>query len=365
MPLDDMYDDDSFTEEPPRPSLLAPLPDYDYDATVQSVEFGRRARSEDPRLDRVFGRRISEQFGELHDLTINGEEYELEGNFINRRGTLGPEMLEQVEEGEEGDTEAEIRALTGARAGDEGDLGVFGEMDEEDDPTFRFTIPTRLERRAGSGEGVNDGEGEGEDLPAELDQTVFEDDTQPALNLAYDSDTAPVLASDTEPGPLEIAGWESDPDPDDPDDDDLAAYRGEVSAIDRSLQTPAPETPAPKRVGRQRRALNISRFGHEYPSFPAATVKMLANGFLKGQGGKGKISKDTLAVLVQTSDFFFEQVGEDLAAYAGHAGRKMVEESDVLALMKRYVFPSILSSLALLCYLPHADTSRCKFSSLS
>ncbi|KAL5433235.1 hypothetical protein PMIN07_007681 [Paraphaeosphaeria minitans] len=348
MPLEDMYDDDSFNEEPPRPSLLAPLPDYDYDnRTVHSVEFGRRARSEDPRLDRVFGRRISEQFGDLHDLTINGEEYELDGNFINRRGTLLPnELLEEVEEVEEGDTEAEIRALTGrGRASDGGDLGVFGEVEgEEEDPTFRFEIPARREVLV---EGEEDGEeqgGEGEvdnDILGGLEETMLVDDNdeQPALNLAYDDDddTAPVLASDNEneneTAPLEIAGWESEPE--DLDDEDLAAYRGEVSAMDRSLQTPAPETPAKKRAGRQRRALNISRFGHEYPSFPSATAKMLANGFLKGQGSKGKISKDTLEALVQTSDFFFEQVGEDLAAYAQHAGRKMVEESDVIALLKR------------------------------
>ncbi|KAF2440231.1 hypothetical protein P171DRAFT_97146 [Karstenula rhodostoma CBS 690.94] len=341
MPLDDMYDDDSFNEEPPRPSLLAPLPDYDYDnGTVQSVEFGRRARSEDPRLDRVFGRRISEQFGDLHDLTINGDEYELDGNFINRRGTLLPNDLLEQEEEEGDDTEAEIRALTGRRGrASDGDLGVFGDAEGEDEePTFRFTIPQRLHVPA---EDEEDGEEEDEygevdeETQRGMNETIIEDgeDEQPPVDLAYDDDTAPALASDNETGPLEIAGWESEPDA--ADDEDLQAYRGEVSAIDRSLQTPAPETPAKKRAGRQRRALNISRFGHEYPSFPAATVKTLANGFIKSQGSKSKISKDTLEALVQTSDFFFEQVGEDLAAYAQHAGRKMIEESDVIALLKR------------------------------
>jgi histone H3/H4 len=37
------------------------------------------------------------------------------------------------------------------------------------------------------------------------------------------------------------------------------------------------------------------------------------------------------------TDDFFEQIGIDLAAYAQHGGRKMIEESDVIALMKRYV----------------------------
>jgi histone H3/H4 len=33
-------------------------------------------------------------------------------------------------------------------------------------------------------------------------------------------------------------------------------------------------------------------------------------------------------------------VSDDLGAYAKHAGRKTIEESDVVTLMKRYVFPS-------------------------
>ncbi|KAJ4357369.1 uncharacterized protein N0V89_001944 [Didymosphaeria variabile] len=345
MPLDDMYDDDSFNEEPPRQSILAPLPEYDYDnGTVQSIEFGRRARSEDPRLDRMFNKRISEQYGELNDLTINGEDYELDGNFINRRGTLLPnDLLEQVAEEDLDNTTTEIRALTGRRDGrpSDVDLGVFGDVDDEDEePTFRFTIPPRMHVP------VED-EGDEEDevdmyneTQRRLNETIIEDDedvendTRAGAELVNDDETAPVLADDNETGPFEIAGWESEPDAED-DDEDLQAYRGEVSAIDRSLQTPAPETPAKKRAGRQRKTLNISRFGHEYPSFPAATVKTLANGFIKSQGSKTKISKDTLAALVQTSDFYFEQVGEDLAAYAQHAGRKMIEEGDVIALLKR------------------------------
>jgi hypothetical protein len=40
---------------------------------------------------------------------------------------------------------------------------------------------------------------------------------------------------------------------------------------------------------------------------------------------------------MQASDWFFEQLGEDLQAYAKHAGRKTIDESDVLTLMKRQV----------------------------
>ncbi len=50
---------------------------------------------------------------------------------------------------------------------------------------------------------------------------------------------------------------------------------------------------------------------------------------------KPKLNKETVAALVRASDDFFEQIGDDLAAYAQHGGRKVIEESDVLALMKR------------------------------
>jgi histone H3/H4 len=58
---------------------------------------------------------------------------------------------------------------------------------------------------------------------------------------------------------------------------------------------------------------------------------------MKSQGSKAQLNKDTLAALVNTTNDFFEQISIDLAAYAQHGGRKMIEESDVIALMKRYV----------------------------
>ncbi|KAJ4286755.1 hypothetical protein N0V90_013007 [Kalmusia sp. IMI 367209] len=343
MALDDMYDDDSIDEDPPRQSLLQIHPDDIDNGTVQSLEFGRRARSEDPRM---FNTRLSGQFGDLNDLTINGEEYEIDGNFINRRRTMNPDdLLEQVAE-ELDDTTTEIRALTGRRDGrpSDVDLGVFGEVDDDvDEPTFRFIIPPRVQPALREEEG-GDAEDIGRDDTQErLDENVVDDfddvesfeDVQANADLGGDGETA-AIADDDERSTFEIVGWESENEAE--DDADLQAYREEPTAIDRSLQTPVPETPATNRVSRQRKSMNISRFGHEFPSFPTATVKTLANGFAKSQGSKSKISKDTLVALVQTSDFFFEQVGEDLAAYSQHAGRKMIEESDAIALLKSTYF---------------------------
>ena len=283
----------------------------------------------------MFGARVSERFGELGELVMDGEEYEVDGTFINRRRTLNPDdLLERDEDEELDNTTTEIRALTGRRDGrpSDVDLGVFGEEDDEtEEPTFRFTIPPRMQAPIQEeAEGTQDSDVERIVRAFEEDDVDQEDQTN-----AFDIEGE---GHEDDATNLEPTGWESEPEQG--DDADLQAYREEASAMDRSLQTDT-DTPArpatQKRAGRQRKTMNISRFGHEYPSIPAATVKTLAAGFAKSQGSKAKISKDTVAALVQTSDWFFEQMGEDLAAYAQHGGRKMIEESDVVALMKRYV----------------------------
>ncbi|KAJ4373843.1 hypothetical protein N0V83_002582 [Neocucurbitaria cava] len=329
MPLDDMYDEDSFHDAPPRQSLLPELPDDVDGGTVQSLEFGRRAISEDPRF--MFGGRHSERFADLSELGAVEEEFEIDGTFINRRadGLLDQTVDEALDED---DTTTQIRALTGRRDGRQSDvdLGVFGDVDDDtEEPTFRFLIPERIRAPV-------------LEEPQEEDQVQDLDDQAPDVQ-----DDMPVLTADdldVEPGAQEeddpteadgIQGWESDPGPE--DDADLAAYREEESALDRSLQTQSPERPAvaKQRAVRKAKEFRISQRGLEYPSFPSAPVKKLALGFMKSQGSKAQLSKDAVAALVKTTDDFFEQIGIDLAAYAQHGGRKVIEESDVIALMKR------------------------------
>lgn len=82
----------------------------------------------------------------------------------------------------------------------------------------------------------------------------------------------------------------------------------------------------------------ISRHGIEYPSLPASFVKRVSQTALQSSGlSNARISPDTLEALVQVSEWFFEQLGDDLGAYASHAKRKTIEESDVITLMRRYV----------------------------
>ena len=332
MALDDMYDEDSFHDAPPRQSLLPDLPDDVDGGTVQSLEFGRRAISEDPRF--MFGGRQSERFADLSELGVVEEEYEIDGTFINRRGEG---FLDQAidEALDEDDTTTQIRALTGRRDGRPSgvDLGVFGEgEDDTEEPTFRFLIPERI--RAPAQEEAREEQDE-----ENLNNDLLGDQEEGMPMLADDEVEEELAASNGEAttGANDMLGWESDPVVD--EDADLAAYREEESAMNRSLQTESPERPASakQRGARRAKELRISQRGLEYPSFPVGPVKKLALGFMKSQGSKAQLNKDALAALLRTTDDFFEQMGIDLAAYAEHGGRKMIEERDVIALMKRYV----------------------------
>ena len=80
---------------------------------------------------------------------------------------------------------------------------------------------------------------------------------------------------------------------------------------------------------------NVSRFGIEYPDLSTSVVKKLALKYAGSSRKKAKIDKDMLDALQTASDVFFEQVSTDLAAYSEHAGRKTIDDADMIALLKR------------------------------
>ena len=90
----------------------------------------------------------------------------------------------------------------------------------------------------------------------------------------------------------------------------------------------------------------ISKHGIEYKSLPQGVIKRLATTFAR-TAGSAKLNPDALAAVTQATDWFFEQLADDLQAYAQHAGRKTIDESDMVTLMRRYVFLSLSLSLSL------------------
>lgn len=88
----------------------------------------------------------------------------------------------------------------------------------------------------------------------------------------------------------------------------------------------------------RKRQKRISRYGTEYPPLPQPFVRRVAQRAVQTSGlSNHRVSTDVLAALTQASEWFFEQVGDDLGAYANHAKRTVIEESDVITLMRRYV----------------------------
>ncbi|KAF9331319.1 hypothetical protein BG006_005821 [Podila minutissima] len=70
--------------------------------------------------------------------------------------------------------------------------------------------------------------------------------------------------------------------------------------------------------------------GITVPTLPTSLQKQLVHTF-----SRSRISQEAMQVILEGSNLFFEQAANDLAAYADHAGRKTIDESDVECLMQR------------------------------
>lgn len=126
------------------------------------------------------------------------------------------------------------------------------------------------------------------------------------------------------------------------DDAAPAAYDDVSDAAEQDVNMAEARAPERKRAPKLRKKTKrISKYGIEYPPLPPAFVKRVAQTSLQSSGlSNSKVSADTLTALTQASEWFFEQLGDDLGAYANHAKRKTIEESDVVTLMRRYVYPA-------------------------
>lgn len=152
----------------------------------------------------------------------------------------------------------------------------------------------------------------------------------------------PEPGSDSEPEPMpDFAEGEEDDDVE-PYVEDIDEQSPDEEQVEPSSAIkPVRESSKPKK--RQRR---ISKYGIEYPALPPTFVKRVAQTALQSSGlSNPRVSADTLTALTQASEWFFEQLGDDLGAYANHAGRKTIEESDTATLMRRYVVPIIVSQV--------------------
>lgn len=135
----------------------------------------------------------------------------------------------------------------------------------------------------------------------------------------------------------ENSGWEG---ADRLDTEDTRFINGrdgnaDVSILEATFQDLDTSSLVPK--ASRKKNMRTSKHGIQYPSLPAGVVKKLATQYARTGGSQAKISKDTLGAILQASDWFFEQISDDLSAYSKHAGRKAIDESDAVMLMKRSV----------------------------
>ncbi|KAF2235370.1 hypothetical protein EV356DRAFT_126720 [Viridothelium virens] len=332
MPLNELEDDDSFHIDPPQMSSQF---EDDDNITAQSFEGPRRAFAEmgNSRLSRgsLGGLRISDQFGDLKnamDVSEFDENVREDNDVTDTIPRLGLDDGTLTLNAEE--STQEMRALldvASRRQSRLSDATPYDLANEELDPTFLFALPEAQEANLiVQGAPVASSRSPSDDAP-------IEDDTPTA-------DDAPVAEAlgDSEP----MGNFNSDEDeieePEEYSDHESLDAVNEAALLGGTLAA-APMAGLAKKPAmkpRKRREIKVSRHGTEYPSLPSSVVKRVASGFTRANGGGIRnLSREMVAALSQATEWFFEQVSEDLASYSEHGGRKTIDEADVMTLMRR------------------------------
>ncbi|KAK9860909.1 hypothetical protein MYU51_006297 [Penicillium brevicompactum] len=266
-------DDETSPEmRPPRMSLA--LGEDDMDMTYQSVEYPRRETS-------IRDRERLSMMSRAGRISGDFEETRLESDDAEETGLIGEDEEATMMSGGDFD-----------RGGETEDLGRFH---------FDLNFPSPV--------------------AAPLDDPIDGGD---------DMEDFALSTADVQPAPVES------------DDDDVGGDFGFGIDFPPAAASPS-ESPGlvggglrDQEAPTQGKEKKISRHGIPVPNLPAGVVKKLATRFARSKAGsKAKINKATLAAIEQASSWYFEQASQDLAAYSKHAGRKTIDESDVITLLKR------------------------------
>ncbi|KAG5787497.1 hypothetical protein H9Q69_013428 [Fusarium xylarioides] len=307
LPLD--IEDASSTSSDLPPPRLSQLDEDNF--TMQSIEMPRRIANE----SRLFrgspgSERMSDYFNEATDTDIGHQSDFFPGLLEDLQARAGQDdmTLEPIEADQ-------TRRMT---EGLGSDFNFEYPDGLEDGTVFQMTDPANdLQATSPIGE------------PSVLEARA--DDAQDHRpDVVYGSD------SDAGGGDFGMDGWDYN----DAGVDDHSSINEEPGPIpEPTVTTGVRHEPADDRLPRGLKAKKrkrISQHGIEYPSLPPAFVKRVAQTALQSSGlSNQRLSAETLDALIQSSEWFFEQLGDDLGAYADHAKRKTIEESDVFTLMKR------------------------------
>jgi histone H3/H4 len=314
LPLGEEDEEDDSLLLPPRSAGLE-----DENFTVRSVELPRRAISELPpgRLSRgSFGSiRMSDQFGDLNESGLDG----VGGVFDSSFAMGGPYRDDDVPDMDDG--------FEGYAPGLQAVVGRILTANRDNTATLRDIglRRGRLSLASGRDSDIRPGMLPGDDTENTF---VFTVPPRDVPDLQQSDDT--VESPNQDDGENDWAEVNEDAERWNAMHEDVEMAIPEGTLEDANTVT----DPAPRAVRKKR--IKISKHGIPYPSLPPGVVKKLATTYARTSGNsKAKISKDTLEAIMQASDWFFEQVSDDLGAYAEHAGRKTIEERDVVTLMGR------------------------------
>ncbi|KAA8576041.1 hypothetical protein EYC84_006204 [Monilinia fructicola] len=322
IPLDDENEDDDYEDDESLllPSLAAL---EEENLTTRSIELPRRAATEQP--NRLLSRgsfgsvRGSEYFGNLDEAEVErdgmgssffeGNDYENDDfpGMANSPAFGGDRVAIQ------GDFETGLNRHS-LLPGRSSDIRPYNSPSEERDATFVFTVPQP-------------------EIPVQLEFSPSPEITQIG-DPAMDGPSSP--PDDTQGGSFAI-DEETMNDGSDSPSLSIDTFENSRLADDERpkapMQTSIPETF--KRTS-QKKKNKVSKHGLKYSSLPLGVVKKHALTFARNGASKGeKLSRDALDAVMQATDWFFEQISDDLGTYSEHAGRKTIDESDVLMLMRR------------------------------
>ncbi|KAI9645314.1 hypothetical protein NHQ30_006050 [Ciborinia camelliae] len=322
IPLDDENEDDDNEDDE---SLLLPSLAVleDENLTSRSIELPRRAVSEQP--NRLFPRgsfgsiRGSDRFGNLNEEELGREMMEssfFDGNVYENddpQDMANSPFFGSDRAGIQDEYEAGLhrRSLLPGRSSD---IRPYNSPSEERDATFVFTIPqpeVPVQFDSSPPPETSQIGGPAMDEPSPPHDDIQEDDfamDEEAMNRENDSPR------------LSIGTFENSR----PSDDETSKEPMQKAVYEISNRT------------FQKKNNKVSKHGLKYSTLPLGLVKKHAMNLARNGASKGdKLSRDALDAIMQATDWFFEQISDDLGTYSEHAGRKTIDESDVLMLMRR------------------------------
>ncbi|KAJ8058521.1 hypothetical protein OCU04_012705 [Sclerotinia nivalis] len=322
LPLDDENDDDDNEDDESLllPSLAAL---EDENLTTRSIELPRRAVNEKP--NRLFSRgsfgstRGSDRFGNLNEAELGGDA--MESSFFDGNDYENDDFREMANSpffgsdraGIQGELETRLhrRSLLPGRSSD---IRPYNSPFEERDATFVFTVPQpEMPMQPESSPLLG---------TTRIGGSVIDESSLPSYNSKGDDfgmdDEA--MNGEHDSRRLSIETFEN----------------SRLSVDETSKAAPIEEAICETSHRTFQKKKKISKHGLKYSSLPLGVVKKNAISLGRNRGSKGeKLSRDALDAIMQATDWFFEQISDDLGTYSEHAGRKTIDESDVLMLMKR------------------------------